>query len=173
MDKVSRFIDITEQMNITYESKNNDYGDSFGESVKKYGLISALTRISDKFNRLESLILNQYQQVKGESLKDTLLDLACYSIMTIIELESPPKENIEGLIEKQFEEIEELKDTLQEKQDRVDYLDKELNGLYYQIESKDRIIDLYKKDLEVLKNQLAIEREKASEEDEWNDFIMY
>lgn len=162
MDKVSRFIDITEQMNITYESKNNDYGDSFGESVEKYGLISALTRISDKFNRLESLILNQHQQVKDESLKDTLLDLACYSIMTIIELESPPRENIKGLMGKQVEEIEELKNALQEER----FISE---SLYEKLEEKEKLIDLYKKDIEVLKSQLDVEREK----DQWKDFTMY
>ena len=87
MNKVIKFVEITEQMNKTYQNKNNDYGDSFGESINKYGLISALTRISDKFNRLESLILNGNQTVTDEKLADTLLDLACYSIMTIIELE--------------------------------------------------------------------------------------
>ena len=80
------FKGIAETMCETYKAKNNDYGDSFGESVRKYGIISALTRISDKFNRLETLLLNKNQLVKTESINDTLLDLACYSIMTIIEL---------------------------------------------------------------------------------------
>ena len=47
---------------------DSDYGDSFGISVQKYGLISALTRISDKFNRLESLILNKNRLVEDEEL---------------------------------------------------------------------------------------------------------
>lgn len=77
---------ITKSMVSTYKAKNNDYGDSFGTSVSKYGLIAALTRISDKFNRLENLILTREQNVKDESLEDTLLDLASYCIMTAIEL---------------------------------------------------------------------------------------
>ena len=87
MDKVKLFKEISEAMCSLYERKNNDYGDSFGTSVKKYGLISALTRISDKFNRLESLILKGRQEVTNESLEDTLIDLASYCIMTIIEIE--------------------------------------------------------------------------------------
>ena len=86
MNKIEMFKGLADTMVDTYERKNKDYGDSFGVSVEKYGLISALTRISDKFNRLESLILKGDQQVNDESLKDTLLDLANYSLMTIIEL---------------------------------------------------------------------------------------
>ena len=87
MNKTEIFKGITETMFETYKAKNNDYGDSFGTSVKKYGLITALTRISDKFNRLESLILNDTQEVKDESINDTLLDLANYCVMSIIELQ--------------------------------------------------------------------------------------
>ena len=56
-DNVQRFRRISQDLANLYALKNEDYGDSFGRSVEKYGLISALTRISDKFNRLESLIL--------------------------------------------------------------------------------------------------------------------
>ena len=86
IDKIKMYETITNDMLNTYKSKNNDYGDSFGTSVNKYGLIAALTRISDKFNRLENLILTHNQKVKDESLEDTLLDLASYCIMTAIEL---------------------------------------------------------------------------------------
>lgn len=59
----------------------------FGISVRKYGKISALTRISDKFNRLENLILNGECEIKDESIKDTLMDLANYAIMLYMEVE--------------------------------------------------------------------------------------
>lgn len=81
------FRDIVEEMAKTYEKKNADYGDSFGISVRKYGLIAALTRISDKFNRIENLILNDNAQVKDESLLDSLKDLGCYCVMTIMAIE--------------------------------------------------------------------------------------
>lgn len=87
MDKLQLYSDIVETMLETYRRKNNDYGNSFGISVRKYGLISALTRISDKFNRLESLILKNSREVENETLEDTLLDLASYCVMTIIEIE--------------------------------------------------------------------------------------
>lgn len=90
---VKEFQEITKQMSETYERKNNDYGNSFGVSVQKYGLIAALTRMSDKFNRMENLILTRNQQVNDESLSDTLLDLATYCIMTAIELNHSNNKN--------------------------------------------------------------------------------
>ena len=85
LDNVAYFSRIARELAVLYERKNTDYGDSFGRSVEKYGLISALTRISDKFNRLESLILKgEHAEVSDESLDDTLKDLAAYCIMTVV-----------------------------------------------------------------------------------------
>lgn len=94
MNSVEKFRKITTEMSNLYERKNKDYGNSFSISVQKYGLISALTRISDKFNRLESLVLNKNTPcVENETLKDTLLDLASYCIMTTIELNHSNNKN--------------------------------------------------------------------------------
>lgn len=87
MDKIRRHKELCEQMNAVYTEKNKNYGDSFGISVKKYGMIAALTRISDKFNRLEQLILTRSEGTKDESLIDTLLDMSNYCLMTVMELE--------------------------------------------------------------------------------------
>lgn len=86
MNKTERHMELCEELNKIYKAKNHDYGDSFGETYDKLGSISAVTRITDKVNRLQSLCTKE-QQVKDESIKDTLKDLANYSIMTIIELE--------------------------------------------------------------------------------------
>ena len=43
-------------------------------------------RDRDKMNRLESLV-NKKAMVKNESIKDTLLDLANYAIMTVMWLD--------------------------------------------------------------------------------------
>lgn len=82
MNQVEHFEQITKEMSSLYAKKNADYGDSFSKSLDKYGIIAALTRISDKFNRLESLIVNKNNQVKDERLEDTLMDMASYCIMT-------------------------------------------------------------------------------------------
>lgn len=84
--KNDTFEAIAHSMVELYKRKNADYGDAFGRSVEKYGLIAALTRISDKFNRIESLILKNENQVKSEGLEDSLIDMACYCIMTLIEM---------------------------------------------------------------------------------------
>ena len=94
MNKIERHLEIVQSLNELYASKNSDYGDSFGETYRKLGIISALTRISDKYNRLISLATKpeEERKVKDESIQDTLLDMANYCIMTVIEMEAK-KEN--------------------------------------------------------------------------------
>lgn len=85
MIKALDFINITAKLFETYARKNHDYGDSFGKSFQTLGLISAATRISDKTNRLISLATKE-AKVEDETIEDTLMDLANYCIMTLIEL---------------------------------------------------------------------------------------
>ena len=80
---VQQFMDITTDMTKTYEAKNHDYGNSLDNSLNKFGLIASIVRMSDKMNRLETLVAKK-AQVKDESIKDTLLDLANYSVMTVM-----------------------------------------------------------------------------------------
>ena len=89
MKKYERHSEITKQLNEIYIAKNTDYGDAFGDTFKKLGIISAVTRIADKTNRLMSLSAKTEAErnVKDETIKDTLLDLANYAIMTLIEME--------------------------------------------------------------------------------------
>lgn len=79
---------ICTELNNTYARKNHDYGNSFGETFEKLGIISAITRITDKYNRLVSLctLPANERMVKDESISDTLLDMANYCIMTEMEL---------------------------------------------------------------------------------------
>lgn len=86
MSKYEKHKTICEELNQIYYSKNKDYGDSFGETFNKLGIISAVTRISDKVSRLQNLCVNE-KLVKDESIRDTCMDLANYAIMTLIELE--------------------------------------------------------------------------------------
>lgn len=87
MDKYNKHKEICNELNQIYRAKNHDYGDSFGETYEKLGLISAVTRITDKVNRLQSLCTKEQKLVEDETIIDTLMDLANYAIMTIIELE--------------------------------------------------------------------------------------
>ncbi len=85
MDKQQEFKNITTEMAELYSKKNHDYGDAFGQTFAELGIISAITRISDKTNRLKSLATKD-QRVDDERIEDTLMDLANYAVMTLIEL---------------------------------------------------------------------------------------
>ena len=84
-EKVQHFANIVEEMTELYEKKNHDYGDSFKEMFNEFGMTSALIRLSDKYRRLKTLAKSDAKV--NESVRDTLIDLACYAVMTIIELE--------------------------------------------------------------------------------------
>ena len=78
---------IANQMTDLYARKNRDYGNSFDKSMDKFGLVVAAIRIGDKVNRLQSLVAKGGAEVKDESIADTFIDLACYSIMTLMWME--------------------------------------------------------------------------------------
>lgn len=86
MDKVERHEQLCGLLNEIYAKKNHDYGDSFGESYKEWGMVAALVRMSDKWNRLKALCGGKEAKVKDESILDTLIDLANYSLMFYLEL---------------------------------------------------------------------------------------
>lgn len=89
-NKVERHKQICELMNKLYEKKNHDYGDSFHLSFMEEGMAMPRIRLGDKFNRFKTLSRGE-QMVNGESIIDTLIDLANYSIMTIMEIEEGAK----------------------------------------------------------------------------------
>lgn len=88
MNNVEHFKKIATELGELYEVKDRAYGSSFSDTYKKLGLISAVTRISDKFNRLCNLATNPDIDNLGESLEDTLRDMASYCIMTVMELKN-------------------------------------------------------------------------------------
>ena len=100
MDNVKQHESLLRQIHDTYIKKNHDYGDSFSRSFKKYGLVAAMVRMEDKWNRLDNMASGAEQKVADETIRDTLLDLAGYCIMTTMELDK--QKNIEN--QKAFEE---------------------------------------------------------------------
>jgi hypothetical protein len=78
---------ICQELNALYDRKNKDYGDSFSKSYTEYGMSMPCIRLEDKLNRLKSLTKNNTQEVNDESIEDTLMDLANYAIMTLIEIQ--------------------------------------------------------------------------------------
>ena len=70
----------------TFARKNHDYGNSFEKSLQDDGLLVAKIRLGDKFSRFSTLI-NSDSKVKDESIRDTLMDLATYALMTVMFLD--------------------------------------------------------------------------------------
>lgn len=143
-DNVQRHLAVCNELNVLYEQKNHDYGDSFHLSYLDEGMAMARIRLGDKLNRFKSLtknvkpcavdreIVRDYilklakkamveidsqeirasirdalvyiadkvtcdedsrfvnedsQLVNDESIRDTLIDLANYAIMTVMEID--------------------------------------------------------------------------------------
>ena len=87
-NKINMHKEILDKMHKLYINKNKDYGDSVHITYKKYGMTAFLVRMEDKLNRIEALIKNKENKVKDEKIEDTLLDLANYSILAILELKT-------------------------------------------------------------------------------------
>lgn len=89
IDKVILHKDLCEEINKLYEAKNHDYGDSFGKTFSEEGFAMSRIRLSDKLSRFKTLSRLDWcdQRVHDESIRDTLIDLANYAIMTILELD--------------------------------------------------------------------------------------
>lgn len=82
-----RFKDITKIMSDIFIRKNHDYGNSFEQSLNEEGLTASRIRMGDKWNRYKQLSKGVKAQVNDESIKDTLIDIATYAIMTIMWLD--------------------------------------------------------------------------------------
>lgn len=97
-ENVLRHKDICEELNQLYGRKNHDYGDSFHETFLEEGFSMSRIRLTDKLNRFKTLTKGagdivskvgrpEVSCVYDEKVRDTLLDLANYAIMTIMELD--------------------------------------------------------------------------------------
>ena len=87
LDNVKVHDRICLELNNIYEKKNADYGNSFENSLDKHGLIAGIVRMDDKMSRLISLNSKNERQVMDESMRDTLMDLANYAIMSVMWLD--------------------------------------------------------------------------------------
>lgn len=87
LSKVQRHAEICKEINNLYERKNHDYGDSFHQTFVEEGMAMARIRLGDKFSRFKTLSRGGEQKVNDESIRDTLIDLANYAIMTVVEME--------------------------------------------------------------------------------------
>ena len=76
------FNEILENIRYTHDKKNDDYKDSYSDTMKRFGTKSGLVRIYDKFNRIEN-ILDSEGKANFESAEDNLQELATYAIMML------------------------------------------------------------------------------------------
>ena len=93
-EKIQKHKELLDYLHNLYITKNHDYGDSVHDTYEKYGLVSYLTRLEDKMNRARILNSND-ALVNDEKIEDTLLDLANYSIMAVMELQLDKEHNNE------------------------------------------------------------------------------
>lgn len=105
MDNVKQHESLLRQIHDTYIKKNHDYGDSFSRSFKKYGLVAAMVRMEDKWNRLDNMASGAEQKVADETIRDTLLDLAGYCVMTTMELDRQKDFTAQRAFEEQVRDI--------------------------------------------------------------------
>lgn len=88
-DNVLHHKSVCEEIMSLYERKNHDYGNSFSKSYTEEGMAMARIRLSDKLNRFKALTTDcNTMRVNDESIRDTLIDLANYAIMTIMEIDN-------------------------------------------------------------------------------------
>lgn len=78
---------VIAEMLDTYKKKNADYGNSFAETIQEFGYIPAVARINDKLKRVKNMVKGNEMNV-NESMRDNLMDIAVYSVLTIIELDN-------------------------------------------------------------------------------------
>lgn len=85
MSKTDLHKAILEEMHELYKRKNADYGDSFAQLRERYPNFVCM-RLFDKLNRLDTLMKPGYEaQVSDEKLEDTLIDIANYAVMELVE----------------------------------------------------------------------------------------
>ena len=88
IDMETTFEMVTAEMLNMYQRKNADYGNSFAETTREFGFIPAVARINDKLKRVKNMVKGQEMNIiKDESLRDNLMDIANYCVLTIIELD--------------------------------------------------------------------------------------
>ena len=91
-EKIEVHKELLDSLHNLYIAKNRDYGDSVHDTYEKYGLVSFLVRLEDKLNRARTLS-KQAAVVQDEKIEDTLMDMANYAILAVIELKGERTNN--------------------------------------------------------------------------------
>ena len=102
---------LCDLMHETYIKKNSDYGNSFSDLYDEYGSIISEIHIREKFNRFKQLRTNESQV--GESIEDTLMDMANYCLLTLLEMKKLNSYVDEEIVEENVE-LEEVQEEVQD-----------------------------------------------------------
>ena len=102
---------LCDLMHEIYIKKNSDYGNSFSDLYDEYGSIISEIHIREKFDRFKQLRTNESQV--GESIEDTLMDMANYCLLTLLEMKKLNSYIDEEVIEENIE-LEEVQEEVQD-----------------------------------------------------------
>ena len=82
------FESVLGEMKELHAKKNACYGDAAHVNFLKYGPVASLSRLSEKMQRAEHILLSGKCEVKDEPLTETLIDIAITSAMLYMELKN-------------------------------------------------------------------------------------
>lgn len=81
--EVEEFRSILKDMGDLYERKNADYGGAIEKAIHEFGYVYSACMLFNKLERFKNFISkDDYTGKVGESLVDTLLDMANYAVET-------------------------------------------------------------------------------------------
>lgn len=95
MDKTHYHQLICRDLHDLYKKKNADYGNSFTDIFAEVGMAYAYGHLAEKLRRIHSLMMRSPANVNGESMRDSLVGLANYAILTIVELDAQKEQEAE------------------------------------------------------------------------------
>ena len=108
-EQSKRFYEILETIKNLHDAKKHDYGNTdifanfrLSELAGIPAWQGSVVRMGDKYARISNFIKKNDFKFKEESIKDTLMDMAIYSLITIVLYE----EEMFNAHVKQFEEGE-------------------------------------------------------------------
>ena len=94
ISKIKDHKELCDYLHKLYVTKNSDYGDSMHPLYKEYGLTAFLIMFSIKINRIRSLM--EKGSATYESWEDSLVDLANYAIISVVELHTDKNTIVEN-----------------------------------------------------------------------------
>lgn len=83
IDRDKAFSELCKELAELHRLKDADYDGAFESSLDEFGLMHSAAMLKHKCDRFKNIIEKKKINVSNESLKDTLMDMASYAIMTI------------------------------------------------------------------------------------------